>query len=161
VIGGSRAMGRPAECPVVEPHMSGRGRHPPHTYNRADAVTSARFSAPAHASVKRKVSALVNFTSSSGENKTQFNILRWVAWRVSALGARMFAVDDRFALQHGWEITRRWGGLARTYRDPRFDSLHACSRCGGRGVAEGATCLPCEGTGRVTRGAPQFEGQSP
>ncbi len=41
---------------------------------------------------------------------------------VRRLGARLFAGPDARARQYGWEITERWGGLARTYRDPRLRS---------------------------------------
>lgn len=105
-------------------------------------------------------------------NKTHYHIVEWVrrcvtalvqrlSWRLAALGARLYAVDDRTAIQHGWTITRRRGELARTYRDPGFGTVHSCARCGGWGAADGAWCAPCAGTGRVTSGAPQFEGQSP
>jgi hypothetical protein len=124
---------------------------------------------------KRKVSALVNFTSLPNENKTQFHIVRWLAgriagagagparWlagRVAVAGARLFAVQDRIAMQHGWVITKRRGGLGRSYRDPRFDWLRSCSLCEGRGVVEDQPCEPCGATGRVSL-APYLEGQSP
>ena len=103
---------------------------------------------------------MVYFTSPPNENKTQFHVVRWLGWRVAALGARLFAVPDRTAIQHGWVITRRHGGLARSYRDPRFGWLLPCPRCAGRGGVDGEPCLLCDATGRVTR-APRLEGQSP
>ena len=39
---------------------------------------------------------------------------------IRRIGARLFAEPDATARRHGWEITERWGGMARTYRDPRF-----------------------------------------
>ncbi|HEY2443745.1 MAG TPA: hypothetical protein VGI31_11455 [Streptosporangiaceae bacterium] len=72
---------------------------------------------------------------------------RWLAGLAEAAGRRWFAADDRAAIGHGWQITARRGGLARSYRDPRFDSLLACPRCsGGRGQEP---CDLCDGTGRV------------
>lgn len=46
------------------------------------------------------------------------------------LGDRMFAADDRRALEHGWQISVRHGGLSRCYRDPRFGWLPACPQGG-------------------------------
>jgi hypothetical protein len=84
----------------------------------------------------------------------------WVAWHVAAVGAELFGVQDRIAIQHGWVITRRHCGLARSYRDPRFDWLRACPQCDGRGVTGDRPCPLCDATGRVTQ-APRLEGQSP
>jgi hypothetical protein len=65
---------------------------------------------------------VVHLGSLQSENKIRSGgrPARWLTMRVAALGARLFAVPDRTAIQHGWAITRRQGGLARTYRDPRF-----------------------------------------
>jgi hypothetical protein len=35
----------------------------------------------------------------------------------------LFAKADAEARWHGWQITERFRGLARTYRDPRFATL--------------------------------------
>ena len=42
---------------------------------------------------------------------------------IETVGDRLFRDADVRASQHGWQITTRRGGLARTYRDPRFDRL--------------------------------------
>lgn len=151
------------ECPA-QPRVSGRGRHPPHiNVSWADAVTSAQLDAPAHSSGKQKVSALFKPIIPITGNKTHYQVMEWVrrgvtalvqrlSWRVAALGARLYAVDDRTAIQHGWAITRRHGGLSRTYRDPRFDMLQACPRCDGEGAIDDQPCVLCDGTGRVTTG---------
>lgn len=119
--------------------------------------------------------------SPASGNKTHYQFAEWVrrgvtalvarvSWRVAAVGARLYAVDDRTALQEGWTITRRHGGLARSYHDPRFDTLHTCMRCEGEGSVGDEACVPCCGTGRVTRGPTRpaeqsqpapFEGQRP
>jgi hypothetical protein len=66
------------------------------------------------------------------------------------LGAQVFAADDAAARRLGWQVTAVRGGLGRRYRDPRFDGLVACSRCGGRGGrSRGAPCAACAGTGRI------------
>ena len=64
---------------------------------------------------------------------------------------RLFAPDDVWAIQHGWQIERGRLGLSRTYRDPRFDTLTRCEHCRGLGSAEaGRACAHCGGTGRIT-----------
>jgi hypothetical protein len=40
---------------------------------------------------------------------------------IRTIGDRLFQDADTRASQYGWQITVRRGGLARTYRDPRFD----------------------------------------
>lgn len=42
---------------------------------------------------------------------------------LSGVGNRIFAAADATARRNGWQITVRWYGLARTYRDPRYDLL--------------------------------------
>jgi hypothetical protein len=49
----------------------------------------------------------------------------WLASLPHRLGARLFAMNDTEAGWRGWEITEARCGLARSYRDPRFDLLHA------------------------------------
>jgi hypothetical protein len=36
-------------------------------------------------------------------------------------GSRLFAMNDAEARWRGWQVTELAGGLARRYRDPRFD----------------------------------------
>ena len=83
-------------------------------------------------------------------------VLSWLAAIPRRLGDRLFAMNDTEAYWHDWQITKTQGGLGRRYRDLRFDTLAECPRCHGAGVASGITadlsCLPCLGTGRVTRG---------
>jgi hypothetical protein len=64
---------------------------------------------------------------------------------------RLFQAEDARARQYGWHITARRGGLARTYRDPRFDSLRSCALCRGTGTGlADQACERCGGTGRIT-----------
>jgi hypothetical protein len=49
----------------------------------------------------------------------------WLASLPRRLGARLFAMNDTEAGWRGWEITELRCGLARSYRDPRFDLLRA------------------------------------
>lgn len=72
--------------------------------------------------------------------------LRWL----SAVGSKIFEADDRFARDRGWQIIQRHGYLSRNYRDPRFDSLVACTACSGRGRNPlKVACPDCDGTGRI------------
>ena len=77
-------------------------------------------------------------------------------------GDRLFRDADTHASQHGWQITARRGGLARTYRDPRFDRLRRCPVCRGTGIhrAEQA-CNHCAGTGRITVAQPLLADRGP
>ena len=74
---------------------------------------------------------------------------------VRAACDRLFQAEDIRASQNGWQITARRGGLARTYRDPRFDRFRSCPVC--RGTGTGPTerdCDRCGGTGRITISQP-------
>jgi hypothetical protein len=49
----------------------------------------------------------------------------WAAWLTDIpyrIGGRLFLGCDEEACWRGWEITRTRDGLARRYRDPRFDA---------------------------------------
>ncbi len=79
-------------------------------------------------------------------------LLSWLAAIPRRLGDRLFVMNDNEAYWQGWQITKTRGGLARCYRDPRFDMLAECPRCRGAGVTADLACVPCLGTGRVTLG---------
>jgi hypothetical protein len=78
--------------------------------------------------------------------------VHWLRRLIEAAGDRLFRTDDRTAIKNNWQITKRHGGLSRSYRDPRFDMLRACMRCDGSGGTRREPCGPCGGTGRVTLG---------
>ena len=70
---------------------------------------------------------------------------------VRAAGDLLFQAEDIRASQNGWQITARRGGLARTYRDPRFDRFRNCPACHGTGTGSAEKpCNRCDGTGRIT-----------
>lgn len=72
---------------------------------------------------------------------------------VRRVGAVLFAGSDAHATLCRWTIVERWGGLARTYRDPRFDQYEKCYRCHGTGINHtfgSGPCFRCAGTGRLT-----------
>lgn len=48
-------------------------------------------------------------------------ITAWLADIPGRLGTRLFLSGDEEANWRGWQTTRLWGGLARRYRDGRFD----------------------------------------
>jgi RecJ-like exonuclease len=75
--------------------------------------------------------------------------------RVRAAGDRLFRAEDATARRHGWRIEVRRAGLARQYRDPRFDTLAACSHCRGTGCKDAQDCPSCAGTGRIVLGLPR------
>jgi hypothetical protein len=77
-------------------------------------------------------------------------LVDWLADVAWCLGYRLFAMNDDEACWRGWQIIQLDGGLGRSYRDPRFDTLAECARCRGAGVNGDASCGPCLGTGRVT-----------
>ena len=74
-----------------------------------------------------------------------------LALLIRAAGDRLFQAEDARARQYGWQITARRGGLARTYRDPRFDRFRSCPACRGSGTGPAEKpCGRCAGTGRIT-----------
>jgi len=68
------------------------------------------------------------------------------------LGDRLFTMNDTEAYWRGWQITKTHGGLARRYRDPRFDTLAECPKCQGAGVTADLPCPPSLGTGGLPAG---------
>jgi hypothetical protein len=48
--------------------------------------------------------------------------LDWLTYWLRLRGDRWFAANDTEADWWGWQITKTRGGLARGYRDPRFDT---------------------------------------
>ena|SRR5690348_7359757 len=85
--------------------------------------------------------------------------VRWLSRLIEAAGDRLFRSDDQWAIEHNWQITKRHGGLSRSYRDPRFDMLRACLRCSGSGGYPDEPCVTCDGTGRVRLTASYPESQ--
>ena len=79
-------------------------------------------------------------------------LLSWLAAIPRRLGDRLFVMNDTEAYWRGWQITKMHGGLARRYRDPRFDTLAECPKCRGAGGPADLPCVPCLGTGRITLG---------
>jgi len=49
-------------------------------------------------------------------------LLSWLAALPRRLGDRLFAMNDAEAYWRSWQTIRTHGGLARRYRDPRFDT---------------------------------------
>lgn len=61
------------------------------------------------------------------------------------------AGEDSRAAARGWQVTRVPGSRRHVYRDPRWDTVHACEPCGGTGwwPYEDAVCPDCAGDGVV------------
>ena len=126
---------RPAE-PVGPAH-----RPPPRALDQAALDRSADTTAPASPARFGRILAIVGRV-----------LLSWLAAIPRRLGKRLFVMNDTEAYWRGWQITRTHGGLARRYRDPRFDTLAECAKCHGAGVIADLPCPPCLGTGRITLG---------
>ena len=47
----------------------------------------------------------------------------WLIGLPRRAGSRLYAMNDKEAGWHGWQVTETWGGLGRQYRDARFDAL--------------------------------------
>jgi hypothetical protein len=87
----------------------------------------------------------------SGQGGNIARVTGWLVRLVRAAGDRLFQAEDIRASQNGWQITARRGGLARTYRDPRFDRFRNCPDCHGTGTSSAEKpCNRCDGTGRIT-----------
>jgi|SRR5215467_9700999 len=91
----------------------------------------------------------------SGQGGNIARVTGRLALLIRAAGDRLFQAEDARARQYGWQITARRGGLARTYRDPRFDRFRGCPDCRGAGTGPGEEpCERCGGTGRITISQP-------
>ncbi|MGP0028745.1 MAG: hypothetical protein ACLPKE_36130 [Streptosporangiaceae bacterium] len=87
----------------------------------------------------------------SGQDGNIARVTGRLARLIRAAGDRLFQAEDARARQCGWQITARRGGLARTYRDPRFDRFRSCPACRGTGTGTAEKpCDRCDGTGRIT-----------
>jgi hypothetical protein len=93
--------------------------------------------------------------NASGQGGNIARVTTRLALLIRAAGDRLFRADDERAKQYGWEITVRRGGLARTFRDPRFDRFRSCPACRGTGTGPAKKpCDRCGGTGRITVSQP-------
>jgi hypothetical protein len=91
----------------------------------------------------------------SGQGGYAARVTGRLALLIRRVGDRLFQAEDARGGQHGWQITARHGGLARTYRDPRFDRFRLCAVCGGTGIGlDDQACGHCGGTGRITLAQP-------
>lgn len=91
----------------------------------------------------------VGYASGQGGNIAR--VTGWLGRLIRTAGNRLFQAEDARARQYSWQITTRRGGLARTYRDPRFDRFRSCPAC--RGIGTGPADKPCNrcgGKGRIT-----------
>ena len=90
-------------------------------------------------------------TTHASHCKIYLRVIVWLRAKVDGFGTRASAASDATARQEGWQVTSTHAGLGRRYRDPRFDSLASCTRCGGYGTrASGDPCQMCHGSGRIT-----------
>jgi hypothetical protein len=81
---------------------------------------------------------------------------------IRTAGDRLFGDADTRASQYGWQVTARHGGLARTYRDSRFDRFRRCPACQGTGTRYAdRACDQCAGTGRITVTQPLLPDRGP
>lgn len=87
---------------------------------------------------------------SHGSNIISARLVARVADFVRWVGERLFADPDEVARSRGWEITPRWAGLARTYRDPRLQFRLPCVQCRNAvALFPGGICAECEARARL------------
>jgi len=94
---------------------------------------------------------VIKLTSHARKIQVPIHLVSWLAARAERAGTRLFARDDVFAIEHGWQITKRHSGLGRRYRDPRFGTLRTCPECNGHSLAAGEACVTCRSTGRAVK----------
>lgn len=95
-------------------------------------------------------------------------VARWLADRQRACADWVMRSDDAVARRNGWQIRPARVGLARLYRDPRFDNLHCCPACSGpgsisplgSGPGTALPCIACAATGRIVAGNGQARTQA-
>jgi hypothetical protein len=95
---------------------------------------------------------MFNDISGTTKRKIHDRLAARLAATIRELGDRLYAQGDARAIEQGWQITVHRGGLARSYRDPRFDLFITCPCCAGSGVARELPCNRCSGSGRTTAG---------
>src|ERR1700730_546252 len=112
------------------------------TQSWADAVTSTQPDTIPDACISERISALTKVSSLTSEDKMSTSLVDRLSRLLRNFGDRLFADTDARARRHGWQVTRRHGGLSRRYRDPRFDSLVRCPSCAGTGGRDGVGRRP-------------------
>ena len=86
----------------------------------------------------------------SRKDNTAARLTDWIARCLALVGDLVFASKDQEAAWHAWDVERRYAGLSRIYRDPRFDALVSCPRCHSIStVADGTVCQQCSATDRL------------
>ncbi|MGD0705875.1 MAG: hypothetical protein ABSA02_39085 [Trebonia sp.] len=69
-------------------------------------------------------------TAAAAFRSVTASLAGWLASLPHRAGARLFAMNDTEAGWRGWKVTELYGGLGRSYRDPRFDLLRALRALG-------------------------------
>ena len=84
-------------------------------------------------------------------NDTRGRIPRngWWTRLLDMIDERVSRRIDDDARRRGWTVTVG-PGRVHTYRDPRWDSRHACEECRGTGCLGARPCDWCDGVGVVT-----------
>jgi hypothetical protein len=98
----------------------------------------------------------VDHTDKAGQSMFNRTPLRVTTKRlfhrvVDAVDHHLFAADDLQAIARGLCVHRP-RPFSRTYRDPRWDDVSACSDCCGSGTVRARACDTCAGTGVVRVG---------
>ena len=99
------------------------------------------------------VSSPVDHTDKAGQSMFNRTPLRVTTKRLfhtvlEVVDRHLFAADDLDAVARGWRVHRK-RPFRRTYRDPRWDDVSACSDCDGSGSLHAHPCEHCAGTGTV------------
>jgi hypothetical protein len=86
--------------------------------------------------------------SKTTSNERRWTLVERICSRVESL---IFREPDLDAIARGWQV-RRERPFHHVYRDPRWDSVSACTGCRGSGMSGAAACRDCDGRGTVRTG---------
>lgn len=99
-----------------------------------------------------RISALLKASIRVPGNKIWARLIHHLG--LNRLEHNLFADLDAQAKNDGWQVIRLRHGLARHYRNPRFDLLSSCPDCAGSDSTDSQPCMRCQSSGRIFCGGP-------